>query len=65
MPGMDHDAINERCARDLLAWLDQQASGNQVRQAVNLGHTPGGPVTSADPANCVSENADDSAAGFK
>ncbi len=27
---MDHDAINERCARDLLAWLDQQASNSIV-----------------------------------
>jgi hypothetical protein len=61
MPGMDHEAINEGCARALLAWLDQQ-SGNQVRETVNLSGNPSGPTTSADAADGDSPSAGDSAA---
>jgi len=32
---MDHDAINERCALDLRAWLDQQASGITATSQAN------------------------------
>ncbi len=61
---MDHDAINERCARDLLARLDQQ-SGDQVGEAVNPSGNPSDPATSADAARCGSQSADGSAAGVK
>lgn len=33
---MDHDAINQRCARDLLAWLDRLSTGGRrVRATEN------------------------------
>lgn len=50
---MDHYEISERCARALLAWLDQQASGsggavNGNGEAGAADHLRGGPSGSED-----------------